>query len=388
MLIDRERLAGTFTRLCETDSPSWQEGKIAALLKTIFAGLGADEIIEDNSALQTGSDSGNLIIRFHGTGEGEGIFLNCHMDTVEPGSGVRVERNGDIFTSRGETILGSDDKSGIAAIIEAIHCIRENNLPHPPFEIILTTCEEVGLLGAKSLDPTMIKSEMGYSLDSTGFGLIITGAPAANHLEIRIRGAAAHAGLHPEWGISAIQLAATALTGVSHGRIDEETTVNFGTIRGGTATNIIPEHVEITGEVRSHSPEKLELLTGLIQDAFTRSVEEWQDKTGEARGRPELSFQAKPDFPIMKLNPEDPVVRRIEKAARSIGINIESKIAGGGSDANILNGYGLPTAIIATGMTNVHSTKEEIHLQDMADLSRLILALISPDSRQTVEHKV
>lgn len=377
MKIDRERLARYFTLLCETDSPSGKEGQIAGILQDIFTELGADEIVEDDSAGTTGSDAGNLFIRFHGTLPTEGIFLNCHMDTVQPGTSVRVRRDNDIFTSQGNTVLGSDDKSGIAALIEAVHCIRENNLDHPPFEIILTTCEEVGLLGAKALDPSMVRAKIGYSLDSTGFGLIVTGAPAANYLEIKMRGTAAHAGLHPEKGISAIKLAAHALTEVPQGRINELSTVNFGTIHGGQAGNIIPEEVQIAGEVRSHSLAELEELTEQIRDAFTRSVENWQDPTGEARGKPEIIFQVKPAFPIMQLAPDDPVIKRIEQAARSVGIDLEHKVAGGGSDANIFNGYGLQTAIIATGMTHVHSTDEQVDLQDMVELTRLVLALIS-----------
>lgn len=376
MQINRERLAENFTMLCETESPSWKEGKIAAVLKGIFAALGADEVLEDDSAAVTGSETGNLIIRFNGTVDREPIFLNCHMDTVQPGVGIRVQRSGDIFTSSGETILGSDDKSGIAAIIEAVHCLRENDTGHPPFEIILTTCEEVGLLGAKALDTSLVRARLGYSLDSTGFGLIITGAPAANSLDITLRGAAAHAGLHPEWGISAIRLAAQALTGVPHGRVDKESTVNFGTINGGTASNIVPEEVVIAGEVRSHSPGKLEELTKRIESVFRRTVDGWHDETGEARCRPTLLFRSRPDFPLMKLNADDPVVRRLERAASSVGISMEHRVAGGGSDANILNGYGLQTAIIATGMTNVHSSREQIDLGDMEKLTRLILALI------------
>jgi len=377
MRIDRERLAGVFIRLCETDSPSWNEKKIAELLKEIFSGLAADEIIEDQSAAKTGSDSGNLIIRFNGPKKSEGLFLNCHMDTVQPCVGVRVQRNGDIFSSRGNTILGSDDKSGIAAIVEAIHCLRENSINHPSFDIILTTCEEVGLLGAKSLDPSIIRAKMGYSLDSTGFGTIIIDAPAANELNINIRGRAAHAGLHPELGISAIKLAAQALVNAPQGRIDSESTVNFGTIQGGTAGNVVPEEVDILGEVRSHSLEKLNRLTDRIRDSFSRAIEEWHDPTGEVGSKPLLTFQAKLDYPLMKLNPEDPVVQRIDHAARTIGINLEHKIAGGGSDANILNGYGLPTAIVSTGMNNVHSTEEQVDLRDMVALTELILALLT-----------
>lgn len=377
MNINKDRLADTFTLLCETDSPSGKEGKIAAMLKGIFSDLGASEIIEDETAPQTGSDSGNLIIRFHGTRNKESIFLNCHMDTVQPGENVQVKRSGDTFTSQGDTVLGSDDKSGIAAIIEAIRYIRDNKLEHPPFEVLLTTCEEIGLLGAKALDPSLIQSKTGYSLDSTGFGLIITGAPAANYVNITVRGAAAHAGLHPEWGINAITLAAKALVKVPQGRINEQSTVNFGVINGGAACNIVPEEVTINAEVRSHSIDELNKLTEEIKDAFTRTIENWRDETGEAKGKPEVTFQVESAFPLMKINSGDPVAKRIERTAQSIGMNLEQKIAGGGSDANIFNGYGLPTAIVATGMTHVHSTDEQVSLEDMTNLTRLLLALIT-----------
>lgn len=375
--IDRERLAADFILLCETDSPSREEGNIAALLQTMFSRLGADEILEDGTAAITGSNTGNLLIRFAGSADQEPIFLNCHMDTVEPGRGVRVRREGDTFFSSGETILGSDDKSGIAAILEAIRCVRENDTPLRPLEIILTTCEEIGLLGAKSLDPKMIRARIGYALDSTGFGTVITGAPAANRLEITVRGVAAHAGLHPEWGVNAIALAAQGLCAAPLGRIDDESTVNFGTIQGGTATNIVPDQVTIHGEARSHSVATLERLTRQIEDAFVQAVTDWRDPAGEAKGNPELVFTATPDFPAMRLDRNDPAILLVDRAASSIGLQLEYKIAGGGSDANIFNGYGLQTAIIATGMTHVHSTDEQVDLQDMVDLTRLLIALIT-----------
>ncbi|MHB8788864.1 MAG: M20/M25/M40 family metallo-hydrolase [Desulfobulbaceae bacterium] len=375
--IDRERLAADFVLLCETDSPSREEGNIAALLRTMFTRLGADEILEDDSKAATNSNTGNLIIRFGGSAEYEPIFLNCHMDTVEPGRGVKVRREGDTFFSSGDTILGSDDKSGIAAILEAVRCIRADNLPHRPLEIILTTCEEIGLLGAKNLDPALIRARIGYALDSTGFGTVITGAPAANRLEITVRGVAAHAGLHPEWGVNAISLAAQGLNSAPLGRIDEESTVNFGTIQGGTATNIVPDRVTIHGEARSHSTATLANLTRRIEEAFAQAVADWQDPTGQAKGQPELAFTATPDFPAMRLDPNGPAIRLIARAAAAIGLQLEYKIAGGGSDANIFNGHGLQTAIIATGMTHVHSTDEQVDLQDMVDLTRLLIALLT-----------
>ncbi|MGI6657206.1 MAG: M20/M25/M40 family metallo-hydrolase [Desulfobulbus sp.] len=380
MDIDRNRLAACFTELCEIDSPSRREGRISRHLRQVFAELGAAAIHEDDSAAQTGSESGNLIIRFTGDLDAEPIFFSCHMDTVEPAHNVRVRRNGDIFTSAGDTILGSDDKSGIAACIEALRVLQENGQPHRPVEIVLTTCEEIGLIGAKALDPSLIRAKEGYALDSSGFAKVITHAPALNRLTITVQGVAAHAGLHPEWGVNALVLAGKALATLPTGRIDEETTVNFGTIEGGTATNIVPDRVVIEAEVRSHSLEQLERVTESIRDGFDAAVNSWSDPTQQAKGQPSATTDVYRDFGPMRLGREDRVIRRIDAAARRIGMTLQYEKAGGGSDANIFNGRGLATAIVATGMTNVHSTDEQVSLQDMVDLTRLLMALLTEQS--------
>ncbi|MDR2549675.1 MAG: M20/M25/M40 family metallo-hydrolase [Desulfobulbus sp.] len=380
MNVHRERLAATFTELCEIDSPSRREGRISQRLQQIFRELGAAEIVEDDSAARTGSECGNLIVRFPGTLELAPIFFSCHMDTVQPAEGVRVKRSGDLFTSASDTILGSDDKSGIAACIEAMRVLRESGRPHRPVELVITTCEEIGLVGAKALDPVLVRAREGYALDSSGFARVVTHAPAANRLTVTVSGVAAHAGLHPEWGVNALILAAKALAQVPNGRIDEETTTNFGTVKGGTAANIVPEKVVLEGEVRSHSMAKLERVTEEIREIFTAVVANWTDPTGSAKGMPAVEIEVVQDFPAMQLRREDPVLRRVEAAARSIGMELTYERAGGGSDANIFNGYGLTTAIVATGMTNVHSTTEQVELQDMVDLTRLLIALMTEAS--------
>lgn len=375
--MNKERLAATFIELCETDSPSRHEGAMNVRLKAIFNTLAPDIFFEDDSAEKTGSESGNLFFQFDGTLDKEPLFFNCHMDTVEPANGVSVRRKGDLFTSAGDTILGSDDKSGIAALIEAMRIIREQHLSFRQVEFIFTTCEEIGLLGAKALDPQLIRAAFGYALDSSGSGRVIIKAPASNRLKIRINGVAAHAGLHPEWGINALVLAGQALAQAPNGRIDDISTVNFGTIYGGTASNIVPERITIEGEVRSHSQKRLTELTELVKKTFTTTINNWQDPGGKAKGRPSVDFTASPDFPLMQLAPESRVICEIRDAAQSIAMDLDLVAAGGGSDANIFNGYGLPTAIVATGMTNVHSTREQVKLQDMVDVTRLILALLT-----------
>lgn len=379
--INRERLATVFTTLCETDSPSKNEGKIAALLKKIFTELGADEIYEDNSAGYTGSQSGNLIIRFNATNSSsDGFFLSCHMDTVEPGTGVEVVRNGNIFTSRGDTILGGDDKSGIAAIIELFTLIKENNIPHPLIEVIITTCEEIGLLGAKYLEIDRLQTKYGYALDSSGIDYVIVNAPAATKIKVTITGKAAHAGICPEAGINALSLAATALSKLELGRIDYETTANFGQISGGTAANIIPEQIVLHGEVRSHNQEKLDQYTQKIADTFRQTIDAWKPGPLNSENAPELTLEIENDYPLLSLKEGSPVLNRVKNGAEIVGKELKYIAAGGGSDANIFNHNGFDTAIVATGMTKVHTLQEQLDLNDLVSITELLYGITVADS--------
>ncbi len=374
--INRERLAATFTELCEISSPSKKEGAVASYLQQKFKDLGADLIYEDNSATKTGAECGNFIIRFTGSHpELKGLFFSCHMDTVEPGEGVKVVRTEDIFTSGGDTVLGGDDKSGIAAILELITSLKEDNTPHCTIEIILTTCEEIGLLGAKSLEYEKIQSTCGYALDSTGIDHVITGAPAANKFIIKVKGTAAHAGLNPESGVNALSLTAEALSKIAVGRLDEESTRNFGLIQGGAATNIVPELITIHGEVRSHSRDKLLTYTQEIVDTFNTVIKKWEEQQPGGDPRPSVECNITADYPVLSLEESTPVIQRIKQASKKIGKELKFIVAGGGSDANIFNGYGLPTAIVATGMDKVHTVDEQLDLNDLVSLSELLHAL-------------
>jgi tripeptide aminopeptidase len=376
--MNRERLAATFVQLCEIDSPSRAEGRVAAFLKDLCAReLGAEQILEDDSAAKTGSESGNLLVRFPGALDAPPLFFNCHMDTVQPGVGVKVKREGDTFSSAGATVLGGDDKAGIAALIEMVQCLKESGTPHPPFELIFTTCEEIGLLGAKHLDFSLVRSRLGYALDSSGIDLAIIGAPAANRFTAEIRGLAAHAGLHPEKGISAIQLAAQAMAQLPLGRLDDESTANIGLIQGGTATNIIPEQVRLDGEVRSHDATKLARHTAQVEAAFRAAVEGWRDPADQAPGRPRLEFSMEAQYPAMRITEEQMVWQRLAAAAKSLDRSLEYIVAGGGSDANIFNAHGLATMILGIGMTDVHTTDESVTLDAMARTAELTAAILT-----------
>jgi tripeptide aminopeptidase len=377
MGINQERLASLFTTLCEIDSPSKQEGRVAAYLKSVFAEMGA-AVSEDDSAKQTGSDCGNLFVRFPDGGlDKEPVFFNCHMDTVLPAVGVKVKREGEVFTSAGNTVLGSDDKAGIAALIEVMRTLQEKNIPYGPVEYIFTTCEEVGLMGAKTLNPSSIKAKIGYALDSSGINRVVVGAPAANRITAKIKGVAAHAGLSPEKGISAIHLAARAIARLKLGRLDPESTANIGLIEGGTATNIIPESVVVHGEVRSHTLSKLEEHMQKIQDVFQDEVDNWRDPESIVDGKPSLDFKVIEDYPVMKLAKNSTVIKRVAKAATTLDAELDYVVAGGGSDANIFNSFGIQCAILSTGMDKVHSTQETIKLSDMALTAELVMAILT-----------
>jgi tripeptide aminopeptidase len=375
-IINVARLADRFTSLCEIDSPSKKEGRVATRLQEIFTGFGADLVLADDSASRTGADCGNLLVRFNGTLDRQSIFFNCHMDTVEPGVGVKVRRRGDTFTSAGETILGADDKSGIAIFIEVMQTLQEEKIPYGPVEFIFTTCEEIGLLGVKALNFPDMQAEIGYALDSSGTDRVVIGAPAANSLTVEISGIAAHAGLEPEKGINAIQLGAQAIARLHLGRLDQESTANIGLIAGGTATNIVADKVIIKGEVRSHAEDRLAAYTEKMRKTFEQTVHEWTDPKRRSIN-PGLVFGVHKEYPAMRLKESDPVLQRIARAAAGLNRKLDFVVAGGGSDANIFCSQGRPCAIIGTGMTNVHSTEESIDLADMVRTAELVKGILT-----------
>ena len=376
MIINRERLATTFTELCEISSPSRQEGKVAQYLTEVFTKLGATTIHEDNSAASTGSDTGNIIVSFAGNRDDRTpFFFACHMDTVTPADNIEVARNGSLFTSATDTILGGDDKSGIAALIELITLLKENGAEHGPMEFIFTTCEEIGLLGAKGLDHSKIKATYGYALDATGIDTVITKAPAANDLKVTVHGLAAHAGLSPEQGVNAFSVAATAIATLRLGRLDDESTSNFGIIQGGKATNIVPDLITLKGEVRSHSEEKLAAYTDEIRTTFTKTIENWSNPFLENKRKPSVEIEVHQEYAAMSIPEDGPAIQHAQKASAAIDKKLDFIATGGGSDANVFNTYGLETAILATGMNKVHTLEEEIDLDDMVKLTELIYSL-------------
>lgn len=367
-MINKERLVDEFIRLAAMESPSRHEGVIASYLKSVLKELGA-HVVEDGAAEATAGDSGNLLGKLVGNRRAApAMALNAHMDTVAPGRKIHpVIRDGVVY-SGGDTILGADDKSGLAIILEVVRTLIEHNLPHGNLELLFTVCEEVGLIGAKSFDVSVLEAKVGYSLDSMKVGSLVIAAPAANHIEFTIHGRESHAGVAPEDGINAIKIAGLALARMPLGRIDEETTANIGLIQGGTATNIIPGSVVLKGEARSHCMDKLRRQTERMVACVVDAVE-------EVKGAG-VDVEILPDFPLMCIDHKGLSVELAQRAAEKLGRTLYLTVGGGGSDANVFNEKGIEMAIMPTGMTAVHTNAEHIRIDDMVQTAELLLQTV------------
>lgn len=367
-MINEKRLIESFMELVRMDSISREERNIADFLIEKLENLGL-EVIVDQAGEKVGANSGNIIARLNGnTKVATPIMFAAHMDTVVPGKNINPLREGEKIISTGETILGADDKAGIAAILEALHLIRENNILYGDIEILFTICEEVGLCGAKNLDVSQLKAQIGFILDAGGqVGQIIISAPSQNSLDFTIRGKSAHAGVNPEEGINAIQVAGVALSRMKLGRIDEETTANIGIISGGKATNIIPDEVILKGEVRSRNEGKLEKYTKEL-----RKITE--DTAQEFKARAEVKINR--EYHCYNLSPDDLVVKIARKAAKDIGLQSLLRPSGGGSDANVFNKKGIPSVALAVGMEKVHTIEEYILIKELKNATEYILSII------------
>lgn len=372
--VNQERLINEFFELVQIDSETKYETEIAAVLKQKFTDLGV-EVMEDDASKVTGHGAGNLICTLKGTKSGvEPIYFTSHMDTVVPGKGIKPSIEGDYIVSDGTTILGADDKAGLAAMLEAIRVLKENNTEHGDIQFIITVGEESGLVGAKALNPEHIIAKYGYALDSNGdVGDIIVAAPTQAKVFAVIKGKTAHAGVAPEKGISAITLAAKAIAKLPLGRIDEETTANIGRFEGGKQTNIVVDHVEILAEARSLVPEKMEAQVAKMKEAFEKTA---QELGGSA------DVQINVMYPGFKQKAGDQVVEVARRAAKALGRESKLLQSGGGSDANVIAGHGIPTVNLAVGYEEIHTTNERIPVAELVKITELVGTIIAEAAKE------
>ena len=367
-VINEERLLQEFLELVQIDSETKNEGQIAKVLKDKFSLLGL-EVYEDNAKEVTGFGAGNLICTLPGTKEDvDTIYFTSHMDTVVPGKGVKPSIKDGYVVTDGTTILGADDKTGLSVMLEVIRVLKENKIEHGPIQFIITVGEESGLVGAKALDRSLIKATYGFALDSDeAVGNIIVAAPTQAKIQAVIKGKTAHAGVAPEKGVSAITIAAKAIAKMPLGRIDEETTANIGRFEGGTQTNIVCDHVEILAEARSLIPEKMEAQVAKMKDAF-------ESTAAEMGGSAEVEVTVM--YPGFKYDHGDHVVEVAKKAAVKIGREPKLQHSGGGSDANVIAGHGIPTVNLAVGYEDIHTTNEKMPIAELNKLAEMVLAII------------
>ncbi|MEQ6376518.1 M20/M25/M40 family metallo-hydrolase [Bacillaceae bacterium S4-13-56] len=367
-MVNQERLINEFFELVQVDSETKNEAEIAKVLKKKFGDLGL-EVFQDDTTEQTGHGAGNLICTLKGSiDDVDPIYFTSHMDTVVPGVGIKPSIKDGYIVSDGTTILGADDKAGLAAMLEAIRVLKENSIEHGTIQFVITVGEESGLVGAKVLDPNKIIAKYGYAIDSDGkVGNIVVAAPNQAKLQIIARGKTAHAGVAPEKGISAITLASKAITKMPLGRIDEETTANIGRFQGGQQTNIVCDYVEILAEARSLVREKLDIQVEKMKKAFEEAAE-------ELGGKVEINVTIM--YPGFKQKEGDHVVEVAREAAKNIGRTSELLKSGGGSDANVIAGFGIPTVNLSVGYEDIHTTNEKIPVEELVKIAELVIEIV------------
>jgi tripeptide aminopeptidase len=359
----------SFVELAALPSPPGEERAVADRVLDYLAALGLDAD-EDDAGTKVGSTIGNIYARLEPNGgAGEPLFFCAHLDTVPPEGPIEPEVGEDeLVRNAAGTILGADDKSAVAAMLEAAARLLEEERQHAGVELLFTPKEEVGLLGAAAFDESRLQARVGYVYDHAGaVGEIILGAPFQQKLDVRFHGRAAHAGMYPEEGRSAIAAAARAIADLRLGRLDDETTASVGRIEGGTARNVIPEWCTFAAEARSHDQQKLaDLVREMVETVtFAASLEECEVETqvsGLSRG--------------YRFRQDDLPVRIAAAALERVGREPAYILSGGGADANVFNERGLQCLNLANGMTDIHTPDERIAVADLHEMVEVTLALV------------
>ena len=363
--MNESRLLETFLELVRIDSPPGSEAGCAARCAELLQAAGC-RVEFDDSAPVTGSDTGNLIAELPGT-TGATLALSAHLDVVEPCRGIEPRVVDGVIVSAGETVLGGDDRVGLAVAIETIRSFAESDAPRPTLKALFTVQEELGLVGAKELPADKVACDLCLVLDADGApGGIVVAAPTHYTFAAEFLGKAAHAGVQPEAGISAVAMAADAICHMPLGRLDAETTANVGAVRGGSATNVVAARCEVTGECRSLERARVEEVKETMNAALV-------DAARRAGGSVDIVWKL--EYESFRFAADDPLVVLVSAAATEVGLTPRTFATGGGSDANVLASLGVPTLALACGMTGVHGTHEQLAIRDMNALAALVQAV-------------
>lgn len=371
--MNRERMVANFIEMIKIHSPSLREKEYTDYLVSLLEEMGL-EIYLDNGYVNYGGTAPTIFGKLKGNIEGEGVTLAAHTDVVEPSKGINPIIEGNIIKTDGTTTLGGDDKGGIASIIETLRTIIETNANHEDIYLILTPCEENAMLGAKNIDwdsiPThMIPAKDIIVIDNAGrAGLIAHTAPSRYNFRITFKGRKAHAGIEPEKGLNAIQLASMAIGNMKMGRIDSLTTSNMGTIESNFPSNVVADLCVATGEVRGHSKETiLETLEG-----YKKCCEDAINSFGG-----EFEFKEVCDFPALKPIDDLKFAKEFAKIYEAMGVETQLQVIGGGSDSNIFAERGYNSIIIGVGMYDVHTVNESLDINELCKTTEAVINYIS-----------
>lgn len=366
-MVNRDRMVKEFIELVKIDSTSRNEGNMAAVLRSKLEEMGMSAY-EDEAGRIIGGNTGNLICTIKGSRNVPAILLMAHMDTVVPGEGKKPIIEGNTIRSDGTTVLGGDDIAGVECILEALRVLREKNIEHGDIQVVFTIAEEIGLLGSKNLDYSKIYAKYGFVLDGGGpIGTVAVKAPSHNQIDVVVKGKAAHAGMEPEKGINAVQIASEAISKMKLGRIDYETTANIGVIKGGQATNIVCDRVEIKAEARSRDENKLQEQTNHMHQCFKQAAEKYGGS---------VDFKFNKEYPAYNIGENEPIISILKKAGSESGLNLKLEATGGGSDTNIINGKGIQAVDLSVGMEKVHSVEEQIDIDNMVKAAEFLVNII------------
>ena len=357
-MADRQRLIETLIDLIRIDSPSGEEDAIDAEVSARLAALG---LAVEHDAY------GNIVARLDGIGEP--LLLSAHLDTVEPGRGIQPQLDGDTLRSDGTTILGGDCKAGLAIVLEALACVAESGGPHRAVEVAFSRHEEGGLVGVRHMDFGLLTAKTGMVFDGEGPPNRITvSAPSQNVVTAEIVGRAAHAGLEPENGLSALLVTADILTRLPLGRIDSETTANIGWMEGGLKRNIVPERAALDGEFRSRSNDKLAWLEGQFRKVFDEAAARYPDA--------KVSLDIVNTYQAYRIAPDHATVATIGNALDKLGLSPVMESSGGGSDANVFIARGITALPVGIGVRSFHTTWETAEIPELLQGAEMCHAAI------------
>ena len=374
-MLNKERLINEFIELVSIPCPSKDEKKEAELIMSKLRELGIEPEM-DNVHEKTGGTCGNVWAYVKGNvPTAPVLFFEAHMDSVAPTTGTKVVRKDGVLYSDGTTTLGGDDKVGVASMLEVVRALKEDGVPHGDIQLLFTVSEEIGCLGVVHMEKERIKADFGYCLDIGGdIGEITYAAPKLYDIYVTVTGKAAHAGIAPEEGVNAIMLAADALSKLpAYGRIDKETTFNVGLFNAGVGTNVVCPEAKFVIDMRSLNVEGLEKLKDDTIKLITEVVTSQGGK---------VEFEVHEGCPVVAVPTDHKCVKLAELAAEKMGLKPELKTTGGCSDGNFLCGYGLPCALLATGMSNVHTTEEYLKEDDLFGTAKWMYEIVKLNAEQ------